>query len=374
MAPNRQPTPGPGWGSLAPFILESRLNWLLVFVPISLAVDLLGLSRLLLFATSALAIIPLAGLIGRSTEQIAIRAGPGLGGFLNATFGNATEFIISLFALRAGLQAVVKATLSGSFIGNILLALGLSMLVGGWGRPRQTFSRTRAGANAAMLFLAVAAVVVPAVFDLVTVGSLGAAGPAVYDFSVLVAIVLLATYFASFVFAFRTHRALIESVAIEPERAELAARQAAVLLLVVTAVTAVESELLVSSISAVTTTLHLSQFFVGVILIAIVGNAAEYYSALTMSWRDNMELAMGIAAGSAIQIALFVTPLLILISFPLGQPLTIIFNPFEIVGATFAAVAFAIVALDGESNWFEGVELIAVYLVLAAIFYFVPAV
>lgn len=373
MAGNRRPPPGSGWRGVARFILESRLNWLLVFVPVSLAADVLGLSGLLLFATSALAIVPLAGLIGRSTEQVAIRIGPGLGGFLNATFGNATEFIISLFALRAGLQAVVKATLSGSFIGNILLALGLSMLLGGWRRQRQTFSRTRAGANAAMLFLAVVGLIMPAVFDLVTFGTLRVTVAAVYEFSVLVAVVLLATYLASLLFVFRTRRTLIASVAIEPERAELSVRQSVALLLAVTVVTAVESELLVSSITAVTAALNLSQFFVGVVLIAIVGNAAEYYSALAMSLRNNMELAMGIAAGSAIQIALFVAPILILVSFPLGQPMTAIFNPFEIVGATFAALAFAIVALDGESNWFEGVELIAVYLVLTIIFYFVSA-
>lgn len=354
--------------------VRSRLNWLLLFVPLSLLIELLHLSKLWLFFASAIAIIPLAALLGEATEQLANSVGPGLGGFLNATFGNATELIIAFAALRSGLQQVVKATLSGSFIGNILFALGLSMLVGGWGRPRQTFNRVAAGANAAMLFLAVVALVLPAVFDLTVLGSLSASPPAVFQFSVLVSLVLLATYLAGLVFSLRTHRDLIRSVTFEPQVTELTAGEASVLLFFVAVLTAVEGELLVSGIGAVTASLHLTQFFVGVVLVAIVGNAAEYYSALSMSRLNRMDLAMGIAAGSATQIALFVTPVLVLVSFPLGQPLSIIFTPLEIAGGTFAVLAFAIVALDGESTWFEGAELIAVYLVLAIIFYFVPAV
>lgn len=360
--------------ALVAFVRRRRLNWLLLFVPLSLLIGFLHLSELWLFFASAVAIIPLAALLGEATEQLANRVGPGLGGFLNATFGNATELIIALAALRSGLQQVVKATLSGSFIGNILLALGLSMLVGGWGRSRQTFNRVATGANAAMLFLAVVALALPAVFDLAVLGTLSASPPVVFQFSLLVSLVLLATYLAGLVFSLRTHRDLIRSVTFEPQVTELTTRQASVLLLFVTILTAVEGELLVSSIATVTAILHLTQFFVGVVLVAIVGNAAEYYSALSMSRLNRMDLAMGIAAGSATQIALFVTPVLVLASFPLGQPLSIIFTPLEIAGATFAVLAFAIVALDGESNWFEGVELIAVYLVLAIIFYFVPAI
>ena len=358
---------------LASFVRENWLNWLLLFIPTSLALEFLGVSKLWIFITSAMAIVPLAALIGEATEQLSHRVGHGPGGLLNATFGNATELIIALLALGAGLPQVVKASISGSIIGNVLLVLGASMLVGGWGRDKQEFNRTRAGASAAMLFLAVVALVMPAVFDLAIFGSLERRSPAIEDLSLLVALVLLATYLASLVFSLKTHRDLLISVPMEPPLARLSLFNSVLLLLVATAIVAIEAELLVGSISDVTTLLGMTEFFVGVVVVAIVGNAAEYFTAVLMARRNNMELAMIIATGSGTQIALFVAPVLVFASYLAGMPMSLVFNPFEIVGVALAVAAVAIVSLDGESNWFEGVQLIAIYMVLAIVFYFVPA-
>ncbi len=363
-----------GSTSIVGFVRQQWLSWLLVFAPLSLALDLLGQPQIWVFVTSALAIIPLAALIGRSTEQLANWTGPGLGGFLNATFGNATELIISLVALRSGLFRVVKAGLTGSIMGNILLSLGLAMFAGGWGREKQTFSRTQAGAHAALLLLAAVALVMPALLDLAISGTLMPEEPSIYPLAPYVAVVLLATYLAGLAFSLRMNRSPFTSVSVEPGVRELGLYPAAGLLLVVTIVTAVEADLLVGTLSAVTAALGLTQFFVGVVVVGTLGNAAEYYSALAMSRLNRMDLAMSIAAGSATQIALFVAPVLFLVSDLSGQPMSPVFNVFEIVGVTLAVLAFSIASLDGESNWFEGVELVAVYLVLAIVFYFVPTV
>lgn len=356
---------------------DSWLNWLLVLAPVSIAIDLLGAPKLWLFATSAVAIVPLAGLIAVATEHIAGRVGPGAGGLLNATFGNAVELIIGIFALRAGLQEVVKASISGSIIGNILLVLGLSMFFGGWGRETQKFNRTRAGASAGMLFLAVVALVMPALFDVAVFGSLERQSPDIESLSLLVAAVLMITYVAGLVFALKTHRLLFASVppeAVVVEQTWLSVRDATVLLVVATFVTAVVAELLVGTISVATQALGMTRFFVGVIIVAIVGNAAEHFSAVTMARKDKMDLALSIAAGSGIQIALFVAPVLIFVSLLFGQPMSLVFNAFEVVSITLAVIVLSIVSLDGESNWFEGVQLMAVYLVLAIVFYFVPSI
>jgi len=354
------------------FIQGSWLNWLLVFIPISISIEMLGLPKIWLFATSALAIIPLAGLIGESTEQLAHRVGSGLGGLLNATLGNAPELIIGLLALRAGLYEVVKASIAGSIIGNVLLVLGLSMLVGGWRRGVQRFSRTHAGASASMLFLAVVALIMPALFDLTVLGSLRRTSPALEELSLLVAMVLIATYLASLVFSLRTHRELMTAVPPETAIPRLRFRSSLVLLLAATALTSVESELLVTAIQETTAALGMTEFFVGVVVVALVGNAAEHSTAVLMAKRDKMDLAVTIAVGSSTQIALFVAPLLVFASFLFGRPMPLVFNAFEIVGVGLAVVATSIVALDGESNWFEGVQLLAVYTVLAIVFFFVP--
>ncbi|MCL5025946.1 MAG: calcium/proton exchanger [Chloroflexi bacterium] len=356
------------------YLGRSRLNWLLLLFPLSIAVELLGAPKLWLFVVSALAIVPLAGLIGQATEQLANRAGPGVGGLLNATFGNATELIIGLFALRAGLQEVVKASISGSIIGNILLVLGLSMLVGGWGRQTQTFSRTRAGASAGMLFLAVVALVMPALFDLTVFGSLEEQSPTLQYLSVLVAAVLMITYLASLVFSLKTHRDLFTSVPMEAEPAELSLSNSVLLLLVSTAAAAVAAELLVDAISVAAPALGMTKFFVGVIVVAVVGNAAEHFSAITMAMKNKMDLSLTIATGSGTQIALFVAPVLVFASLLFGQPMSLVFNAFEVVGVALSVIVLTVVSLDGESNWFEGLQLMAVYTVLAIVFYFVPSV
>jgi len=359
--------------SVTSLLRENALNLLLVFVPVSVALMLSRAPHLWIFLTSALAIIPLSGLIGRATEELADHFGPGIGGLLNATFGNATELIIALFALHAGLFEVVKASISGSIISNILLVLGGSMLVGGWGRDKQVFNRTNAGASASMLFLAVVALVMPAVFDLTITGSLRETDiPPIRAFSLLVAVVLMLTYFASLVFSLKTHRSLL-TVDLPEVRAipRLSIQNAVILLLAASVLTAIESELLVGTIEAATKALGMTEFFVGIIVVAIIGNAAEHFSAVMLARKNRMELAVTIATSSATQIALFVAPVLVFVSFAFGHPMTLIFNAFEVVGITCSVFILAFVSLDGESNWFEGLQLIAVYLVLAIVFFFV---
>lgn len=349
------------------------LNTLLIFVPVSILLEVLHAPALAVFLTSALAIVPLAGLIGKATEELSDRVGPALGGFLNATFGNATELIIAIFALRAGLFEVVKASISGSIIGNILLVLGVSMFVGGWGREKQHFNRTIAGASAAMLFLAVVALVLPAVFELTVIGKLVETSDVrIRYFSLLVAIVLILTYFASLVFSLKTHRAFFAvDLPEEPEIPRMRASNAGLLLFLATVVTAIEAEFLVGAIEAATKALHMTEFFVGVIVVAIIGNAAEHFSAVVFARKNKMELAMTISTSSSTQIALFVAPVLVFLSFLFHNPMTLIFNAFEVVGIACSVLILAFVSLDGESNWFEGVQLIAVYLILAIVFYFV---
>lgn len=355
------------------FLRENLLNWLLLCIPVSFALKLAHRPALWIFLAAALAIIPLAGLIGRATEEVANRLGAGVGGLLNATFGNATELIIALIALHAGYFEVVKASISGSIISNILLVLGVSMFVGGWGREKQTFNRTSAGASAAMLFLAVVALVLPAVFDLTVSGSLREnASPTIRAFSLLVAVVLILTYLASLLFSLKTHRALfVVDLPDEAATPRLSIRQALFILLLATVVTAGEAELLVGAIQPAARALGMTEFFAGIIVIAIIGNAAEHVSAVMLARKNRMELAMTIATASSTQIALFVAPVLVFVSVLFHHPMTLVFNAFEVVGITCSVLILAIVSLDGESNWFEGLQLVAVYLVLGIVFYFV---
>ena len=355
------------------FLRASSLNWLLVLVPVSAILLLLGAPKLWLFIASAIAIIPLAGIIGEATEDLAHWVGHGLGGILNATLGNATELIIGLFALRAGLQEVVKASITGSIIGNILLVLGLSMLLGGWGRNRQTFSRTHAAASAAMLFLAVVALVMPAALELTAFGALRPASREVERLSLVVAVVLMITYLASLVFSLKTHRDLLTSVPEEAQPPRLTLGGSLLVLVLATMLVAFESEVLVGAISEATAALGMTEFFVGVVVVAVVGNAAEHFAAVLMAMRNNMELAVAIATGSSTQVALFVAPVLVFASLLFGQPMSLIFNGLEIGGVALSVIALSLVLLDGESNWFEGLQLLAVYLVLVTVFYFMPA-
>ena len=350
---------------------DNRLNLLMVLLPVALGLRLADANDVLVFLSSALAVVPLAGLIGAATEEVARYVGPSLGGFLNATFGNAAELIIAILALREGLTEVVKASLTGSVLGNLLLVLGLSMLVGGWGRERQTFHRTQVGVSAGLLLLAVGALLMPDIYAETLNQPQPMQAPDIVTISVLVSIVMLASYAASLVFSLKTHRSVLGSTHPRVEPPELTRRDALLLLLVATALTGVAAELLVGSIEHAATTIGLSELFVGAVVVAIVGNAAEHFSAVLFARRNHMDLAVGIALGSAAQVGLLVGPIAVLTSIMLGHPLVLVFDHFELGAMLLAVLGVSFLCLDGESNWFEGVLLLAIYSVIAIIFFFV---
>jgi Ca2+:H+ antiporter len=333
----------------------------------------------LVFSAAALGVIPCAAVMGEATEHLAAKSGPGIGGLLNVTFGNAPELIIAFFALLEGLQEVVKASIVGSVIGNVLLVLGAAMLVGGLPREKQTFNRTAANAQSAMLLLALAALIFPAVFQLIHGGGLPGVGEERVDFgsdlenlSFAVAIVLLVSYVAGLVFSLRTHRAVFNPYEEEEDQEGAWPLRRSVILLAVAAVAVgVMSEILVGSISEASEDIGLSEFFVGVFVVAIVGNAAEHWVAVLVAAKDKMDLAVNIAIGSSAQIALFVAPLLVLASFVFGPaPMALVFNGYELTGLLFAVLIANFVTQEGESNWFEGVQLLSLYAVLGLVFYF----
>jgi Ca2+:H+ antiporter len=351
-----------------------------VFIPVAIAVELAHANPILVFSAAALGVIPCAAVMGEATEAIAAKTGPGIGGLLNVTFGNAPELIIAFFALIEGLQEVVKASIVGSIIGNVLLVMGAAFLVGGWSRDKQTFSQTAAHAQSAMLTLALAALVFPALFQLIHGGSLPGVGADHVDFgsdleklSFGVAIVLLVSYVAGLWFSLRTHRAVFNPFGDQPEEDvhHWPVRRAAIYLALAAVAVGVMSEILVGSISEASEDVGLSQFFVGVFVVAIVGNAAEHWVAVLVAAKDKMDLAVNIAIGSSAQIALFVAPILVLLSFVVGpDPMALVFNGYELGALLFAVLIANLVTQDGESNWFEGVQLLALYAVLGLVFYF----
>jgi Ca2+:H+ antiporter len=351
-----------------------------VFIPVAIALELAHASPVVIFGAAALAVIPCAAVMGEATEAIAARTGPGIGGLLNVTFGNAPELIIAFFALIEGLQEVVKASIVGSIIGNILLVMGAAMLVGGLPREKQTFSRTAAHAQSAMLMLALVALVFPAIFQLIHGGGLPQVGVDEVDFgsdleklSFGVAIVLLISYVAGLIFSLKTHRAVFNPYddSGEEEAHHWPVRRAAVYLALAAVAVGVMSEILVGSITEASEDIGLSEFFVGVFVVAIVGNAAEHWVAVLVAAKDKMDLAVNIAIGSSAQIALFVAPLLVLASFVVGDhPMALVFNGYELGALLFAVLIANLVTQDGESNWFEGVQLLALYAVLGLVFYF----
>ncbi|HEY7290294.1 MAG TPA: calcium/proton exchanger [Vicinamibacterales bacterium] len=355
-------------------VVASPINALLVLAPVSWVLAVTARDSPWLFLTAAAALIPLAGLIGLGTEQLALRSGPALGGFLNATFGNAAELIIAIVALGNGHIELVKASITGSIVGNLLLVLGLSFFVGGIGRKSQKFHRTAATNTAAMLFLAVVALVMPAVFDLTLYGTLAARPPALVSLSFWSALVLIAAYAGSLLYAFRVNRDLFRAGTEHEHRRLIMSMAGAIALLAVgTLLTTVEAELLVSALGPALARFGLTELFVGVIVVAVIGNAAEHYSALTAARRDEMSLAVEISIGSSAQIALLVGPAVVLYSFAIGRPMTLLFHPFEIAAIALSVLATSLVVVDGESNWVEGLQLLAVYLILALAFYFMPA-
>ncbi len=371
------------------WLRRNALLLLLVFVPVALALRYIFQAHgLEVFIASALGIIPLAGLMGRATEDLAERLGEGIGGLLNATFGNAAELIIAIAALRAGLYDLVKASITGSIIGNILLVFGAGALYGGIRYQSQKFNATAASLGSTLLVLSAIGLVVPAIFHLLVEGNPEARERTL---SLEIAIVLMATYLLSLLFTLRTHRHLYmgavgeKLIAGESEGRAGGARsdghpgkhstgRALLLLAAATVGIALMSELLVGAVGAAASTLGMTEVFVGVILVAIIGNAAEHSSAILMAGKDRMDTAIQIAVGSSIQIALFVAPLLVFLSYWVGpRPLDLIFTTLEVVAVTLAVAIMAFISNDGESHWMEGVQLLAVYLILGIAFYFFPA-
>jgi Ca2+:H+ antiporter len=356
------------------------VHWLGIFIPVAVALEVAHAGPVLVFGAAALGVIPCAAVMGEATEAIAARTGPGIGGLLNVTFGNAPELIIAFFALIEGLQEVVKASIVGSVIGNILLVMGAAMLVGGLPRDKQTFSATAANAQSAMLMLALAALIFPALFQLIHGGGLPGVGEERVDFgsdveklSFGVAIILLISYVAGLFFSLKTHRAVFNPFG-EEEDEEVhhwPVRRAAAYLAAAAVLVGLMSEILVGSITEASEEIGLSEFFVGVFVVAIVGNAAEHWVAVLVAAKDKMDLAVNIAIGSSAQIALFVAPLLVLLSFVVGpNPMALVFNGYELGGLLFAVLIANLVTQEGESNWFEGVQLLALYAVLGLVFYF----
>jgi Ca2+:H+ antiporter len=347
------------------------VKWLLLGVPVAGLLELLAPERhVAIFAASGIAIVPLAALIGDATDILAARFGGGIGGLLNATFGNVAEFIISVFALRRGLTELVKASLTGSIIGNILLVFGFCAVVGGIRRPVLRFNRTAAALGATMLMLSAIGLTVPAVFHLLARGS-GRAPELKLDTEI--AIVLLLTYCASLVFTLKTHRDLSGSTAAEPVNAG-SIWPALGMLVGATAGVAWMSELLVGALSGAARALGMSDLFVGVVVIAIIGNAAEHFSAVLMAARNKMDAAIAITIGSSTQIALFVAPVLVFASYAIAPaPMDLLFTEFEVVAVGLSVLAIALIAHDGETHWMEGVQLLAIYIILALGFYFLPA-
>jgi Ca2+:H+ antiporter len=352
---------------------------LVPLIPAAVALELGDASDTLIFITAALGIIPTAALMGRATEELAARSGPGIGGLLNVTFGNAPELIIALVALEAGLHEVVKASLIGSVIGNVLLVLGASMLVGGLPRKRQTFDRTAASVQSLMLLLAAAALMMPAIFELVRGNGLPGVGAERYafgntveDLSLAVACVLIVTYLGGLVFSLRTHVDVFNPpYAKDEDTWGWSPRRAVVMLAIAGIAVGVMSEVLVGSIEHASESVGLSQFFIGVIVVAIVGNAAEHWVAVLVAYKDKMDLAVNIAIGSGAQIALFVAPVLVLASFFLGPfPMPLVFNGFELGALLFAVLIANKVTSEGQSTWFEGLQLLALYVILAIAFAF----
>jgi Ca2+:H+ antiporter len=356
------------------------VHYLGIFIPVAIALELAHAGPVVIFAAAALGVIPCAAVMGEATEAIAARTGPGIGGLLNVTFGNAPELIIAFFALIEGLQEVVKASIVGSIIGNVLLVMGAAMLVGGWSREKQVFSRTAANAQSAMLMLALAALISPALFQLIHGGGLPHVGTDEVDFgsdlehlSLGVAIVLLLSYGAGLWFSLKTHRAVFNPYGEEQEDEShhWEVPRAALYLALAAVAVGVMSEILVGSITEASDDIGLSQFFVGVFVVAIVGNAAEHWVAVLVAAKDKMDLAVNIALGSSAQIALFVAPVLVLLSFVVGEhPMALVFNGYELGALLFAVLIGNLVTQEGESNWFEGVQLLSLYAVFGLVFYF----
>jgi len=356
---------------------------LVPLIPVAIALEVIGASATVIFIVAAIGIIPTAALMGRATEELAAQSGPGIGGLLNVTFGNAPELIIALFALNAGLQEVVKASIIGSILGNVLLVLGAAMLAGGIGRSGevQKFDRTAASVQSTMLFLAATALVMPALYELIEGKGLPSVnaelvnyGSTVENLSLATAFVLLGTYVAGLFFSLRTHKDVFNPAGDDDSHDEdlwgWSMRTSIIALAIAGVAVGVMSEILVGSISEASESIGLSEFFVGVIVVAIVGNAAEHWVAVLVAFKGKMNLAVNIAIGSSAQVALFVAPVLVFASFLIGPgPMPLVLNGFELGAVLIAVIIANQVTHEGESTWFEGIQLLAVYAILAIAFF-----
>jgi Ca2+:H+ antiporter len=351
---------------------KNVLRAFLVCVPVSLWMGMTHRSPTWVFVASCLAIVPLAGLMGEATEHLTHHTGPGIGGLLNATFGNAAELIIAFMALWAGEKEIVKASLTGSIIGNILMVLGLAMLAGGWRRKELRFSRMAAETGSSMMVLAVVALVIPAIYAEVTHHSHPEHTESI---SFDIAWVLIVCYAASLVFSLKTHQHLFAGEGVDDEREEhgrvWSTTRSLAVLVVAAAFVGWVSEYLVHAVSAAGEALGLRKVFMGVVVVAVVGNAAEHSTAVLVALKGKMDLALGIALGSSMQIALFVAPLLVIAGHLFGHPIGLEFTIMEVVAVFLAVGAVSLLVHDGKTNWFEGVQLLAIYLILAFAFFYV---
>jgi Ca2+:H+ antiporter len=355
------------------FTGKNLLRGFLVFVPVSAYLALSHASPTWVFLTACLAILPLAGLMGEATEHLTHHTGPGIGGLLNASFGNAAELIIAFMALRAGEIEIVKASLTGSIIGNILMVLGLAMLLGGWKRQELVFSRFAAESGSSMMVLAVVAMVIPAIYAQITHHEQPEHLEAI---SLDISWVLLLVYAASLVFSLKSHKHLFAAeesdAAMELESGQpWSVRKSLLVLLVAASLVGWVSEFLVHAVGAAGEAMGLRKVFMGVVVVAIVGNAAEHSTAVLVAMKGKMDLALGIAMGSSMQIALFVAPVLVIAGHFMGRPLGLEFTVLEVVAVMLSVGAVALLIHDGRTNWFEGLQLLAIYTILAFAFYFI---
>ncbi len=384
-------------------LLKPSLDWLLIFVPIAIAIKFFFPNPTWLFIVACIAVIPLAGWMGKATEHLAERFGEGIGGLLNATFGNAAELIIALVALNKGLVGVVKASITGSIIGNVLLVLGLSLFCGGVKFRTQRFNQTVARSSATTLLLAAIALMMPTIFHRVADETGSWSAQTEQRLSLAIAVVLFVTYIGTLIFSLLTHRQLysgktegetskddnqtkddhqarVSETIAKPhgdgahDGAQWSLGKSIGILVVATAFVALMSEFLVGSVEAARSSLGLTEVFVGVIVVAIIGNAAEHSTAVLMAIRNKTDLSIGIAIGSSVQIALFVAPVLLFASYAFGRPMDLEFTIAEIAAVIVAVGITAQIAGDGESNWLEGAQLLAVYIILGILFYFLPDV
>jgi Ca2+:H+ antiporter len=358
--------------------IKPSLNWLLVLIPVTLVLRFVPSlhNETAIFVCSALSIIPLAGWMGRATESLAEEMGEGWGGFLNAAFGNAAELIIALLALSKGLVGVVKASITGSIVGNLLLVLGASAFAGGLKYREQRFNKTAVRTSSTSLMLAAIGLLIPAVFH--HTSDVGAQwNPlAGQKLSLAIAVVLFLTYAAGLLFTLKTHKQLFSSGAHETPEHEASLgwsrKKSVIVLLVATVFVAIMSEFLVSSVETAREKFGFTEMFVGVIVVAIIGNAAEHSTAVLMAMKNKMDLAINIAVGSSLQIALFVAPVLVFVSYFFGHPMNLEFSLPEVVAVIVTVLVASQISGDGESNWLEGVQLLSLYLILGILFYYLP--